>query len=1033
MGEPAPAPAELPDQPAVSVPAGFISITPEFLDNKFFHTPSPSENRYVHFRPSSNPRFTIDATSTTGDVEHLYACHPSKMHDELFDKQGRRRFAFPSGIHSPGLDREIRAESVAIGIRTSRSRSKNRDILTLQTVQETLPENIFDEQRPQLSDFELGIKAFAQRVNLFDNQKSAFLHSLEHCRVFDPPRTEYLFETWQASWPERTQTFYRRSLPVFKPDVAKQLYEANEDVSVTPEQWHTLLNQTIKDSFPEREFPDLPAQWPKGVLPFKHRRSFVKAKLMETTISLQKGGGPISGDAVNVWHRFQEVKEDTKKQPIRNSPQDFAVKIPPNSGIQLHPQSRDIRLVNKNATPCDPKHDFPLRHQPFSDGLEEMQITDLNNIGKLTIPLTREPMQRGFEIPPAVLATFDTTIPADVTPVAVPPPGGPVGNESEPVHRLRDNEGRIWEVYDKDEKFSFSKERDDRGKFEPTHLGVLQCHKGKPYVFLRSKSNNNHWREAYAEEFASGKLFSTLQEQVKMRDNREWVRSDGSPWPIRFPLDGGIPFVSPKQPPPVQQPPAQQPLAPQTPAQQPKQFPAVQPVAAEAASPSAPIDPGSKASPATPSSPDIYFRRMSCYLRVDTTKRYFDEFSDVSNFSDITPSTPPPIDINNDSQPETTRSSRGTARSRSPRGDQRDGRLGPPPILSARAKSGSGTRSPTHPGNVQKPKPPAPPSLSKGKRDNSNSPKGRQGFGQDQGKGVSPSAQGMRILPDYGKGKHKSDQPKKGYAPTVDWSQFSKTTMPRAPPGPYPSVGMSSVAGPPPLASTGGFPVSSGGFPVPFDPSFGKGFPGPPQPGPGVPPPPPSFGGKFGHPSFPAAVLTINDPAILTPKAHLGGFSAVSSSSMVPGVRPSFTASGFSSSGPPLPAGPPPSFASSSAFMSPALSETSTLNALTTPTDMRDQSVLTMDDPDPLSMPSPALSISAPTPPVGPTVRPKPAAQTITLGSGNSASGPAFAAHIPAYKDPPPPPAPPPKPKPPPTPGGYPFGAVHPSDRASQQ
>ena len=102
MGEPAPTPAELPDQPAVSVPAGFISITPEFLDNKFVHTPSPSENRYVHFRPSSNPRFTIDATSTTGDVEHLYACHPSKMHDELFDSQGRRRFAFPLGVAPPG-------------------------------------------------------------------------------------------------------------------------------------------------------------------------------------------------------------------------------------------------------------------------------------------------------------------------------------------------------------------------------------------------------------------------------------------------------------------------------------------------------------------------------------------------------------------------------------------------------------------------------------------------------------------------------------------------------------------------------------------------------------------------------------------------------------------------------------------------------------------------------------------------------------------------------------------------------------------
>ena len=124
MGEPDTAAADLPGQPAASLPQGFLEITPEFLDNKFFHTSSPSENRFVHVRPSRGPVYMVDATSSTGDVEHLYSCHSSKMHEELFDQQGRRRFSFPPGVFPPGIDREIRAESVAVGIRTSRSEVK---------------------------------------------------------------------------------------------------------------------------------------------------------------------------------------------------------------------------------------------------------------------------------------------------------------------------------------------------------------------------------------------------------------------------------------------------------------------------------------------------------------------------------------------------------------------------------------------------------------------------------------------------------------------------------------------------------------------------------------------------------------------------------------------------------------------------------------------------------------------------------------------------------------------------------------------
>ena len=122
-------------------------------------------------------------------------------------------------------------------------------------------------------------------------------------------------------------------------------------------------------------------------------------------------------------------------------------------------------------------------------------------------------------------------------------------------------------------------------------------------------------------------------------------------------------------------------------------------------------------------------------------------------------------------------------------------------------------------------------------------------------------------------------------------------------------------------------------------------------------------------------------------------------------------------------------------FVSPTLSDTTTQHALTTPPQVRDQGLLAFDamsDSDGSRvLPSPALNPSQPSPGVFPA-RPS-GGNLIVLGSGNSASGPSFAANIPPYKNPPPPPAPPPKPKPPPTPGGFPFGPVDPRDRASQQ
>ena len=1012
MGDQAPLPAEL-NQPAVSVPAGFIPITPASLENKFFHTPSPSENRQVQVRPARGPYFLVDAASNTGDKEHLMSCHPSKMYGELFEEDGRRKYSFPSGVYPPGLDKETRAESAAAGIRTSRSRTTNRDILTLQQIQEALPTNVFDEQRGQISDFDLGIKALGMRVNLFDNLKTVFKHTMVHCKILDPPRTEFLLETWHATWPQRTKDFYARSFPQFTAETAKMLFDKHDDNTVTPAQWHTLLNETIQSSFdPPEKLPPLPEQWPKGILPFKFRRSFVQASLMETPKSLKKGGCPISGDAVNVWTRFQQVRGDPERQPVRSERQEFSVpNLPPNCGVQVHPQSIDLRVVNKDVGVCDPKRDFPQKYQPYADGLEEMQVTDLSGLSNISVPLTREPARRAFEIPPAALAAVDTTLPMDTPDTPVPGgKGGLVGNEFEVAHRLKDNDGRIWEIYSKDDNFNFSPILDKNGKKEPLSLGVLQNYRGKPWIFLRSKShNNNHWRQATSEEFATGSLYNTLKEQVTLRDNRQWVReNDGVPYPVQFPIDTGIPFVQQTA---------------QPPAQQPQHAPIAPPAAPKAAGQPAPA-PVAKADPATPS-PNLYFRRTSRYIFVDT-KRIFDEFDDVSDFSELTQTTPVQKE---DSQPASTNArSRGGERSRSPRGGDPQ-RLRPPPDMAARAKSA--VRTPPH--SETRPKFPSPPPPRKG--DSPRDKKGDSPPGKGKGKDDhSPKGKGGKA--DSGKGKMPSkDTGGKLMAPVIDPSALGLRGQLQQPPrAPFGQFGTGNINMPTGLASTGGFPVASMGVPfnsstLPTGQDFrnifsGKGGSqfGPPV---GWRPPPGTFGGLPPRP-IPPPGPPPNVP--LPTSSSVGQFSA---GPMVPGVRPSFSTGG-------LPQGPPPSVGSTSAFVSPVVSEVSTLHAMTTPTDMRDQSILTMGDgPDDIHMPSPALNPAFPTPPVGPAVRPK-ASNTIVLGSGNSSSGPSFAASLPnvqtAYKNKAPPP-PPPKPKPPPAPkpGGYAFGPVDPRDMNTQQ
>ena len=236
------------------------------------------------------------------------------------------------------------------------------------------------------------------------------------------------------------------------------------------------------------------------------------------------------------------------------------------------------------------------------------------------------------------------------------------------------------------------------------------------------------------------------------------------------------------------------------------------------------------------------------------------------------------------------------------------------------------------------------------------------------------------------------------------------------------------------LASTGGFPVASMG--VHFDdwgkiPSLSAAFAGkggqfgPPV---GWRPPPGTFGGLPQRPLPPPG-----PPPGLLPQTNvsMGQFSA---SSILPGVRPPPASSGQ------LPSGPPPVPSSGSMFVSPVISETTTLHAQTTPLQDRDQSILGMDDSDGSMLPSPALNPTHPSPHVVPgrpptAHRPK-AGSLIVLGSGNSSSGPSFTPHIPAvapYQNPPPPPAAKPPPSKPPAPGGHPFGQVDPRDRASQQ
>ena len=472
--------------------------------------------------------------------------------------------------------------------------------------------------------------------------------------------------------------------------------------------------------------------------------------------------------------------------------------------------------------------------------------------------------------------------------------------------------------------------------------------------------------------------------------------------------------MQPKNQPPTPQTPAQQ-----TPAQQPKPVPAVQPVVAKAASSSAGHDPGSKASPATPS-PNLYFRRTSRYIFVDT-KRIFDEFDDVSDFSELTQTTPVQKEY---SQPVSTNArSREGERSRSPRGGDPQ-RLRPPPNMADRAKSA--VRTPPHSEPGTRPKFPSPPpprkgdsSPGKGKGKDDHSPKGKMGKA------------------DSGKGKMQSkDTGGKLMAPVVDPTALGLRGQLQQPPrAPFGQFGTGNITMPTGLASTGGFPVASMGvtfsssqFPTGqdfrnvFSGKGGSQF-GPPV---GWRPPQGPYGGLPPRPIPPVGP----PPNVLPPaSSSVGQFSA---GPMVPGIRPSFSTGG-------LPQGPPPSVGTTSVFS--PVSDVSTLHAMTTPTDMRDQSILTMGDgPDDLHMPSPALNPAFPTPPVGPSVpavRAK-ASNTITLSSATSTSGPSFAANVPnvqtAYKNKAPPP-PPPKPKPPPAPkpGGHAFGPVDPRDRAAQQ
>ena len=156
------------------------------------------------------------------------------------------------------------------------------------------------------------------------------------------------------------------------------------------------------------------------------------------------------------------------------------------------------------------------------------------------------------------------------------------------------------------------------------------------------------------------------------------------------------------------------------------------------------------------------------------------------------------------------------------------------------------------------------------------------------------------------------------------------------------------ISGPPAglLASTGGFPVASSAMSFStFDSnsfnaalgSLGKGQTfGPPMQPPQRPLPPP---GGFS---------SISQAAFLQQQFSSGAFSA---SAAMPGVRPP----------PGLPSGPPPlpsASSSASVYVSPVISETTTLNPMTSPIVDRDAGIIGMDtlsgsDSDGRFLPSP--------------------------------------------------------------------------------
>ena len=156
---------------------------------------------------------------------------------------------------------------------------------------------------------------------------------------------------------------------------------------------------------------------------------FVKQTLFENPQTAQRGGVPISGEAVRVFQRF-ETKDS--QAPIRSKPEALAVNLPANAGVQLHPQSEELRIIQTSIGPCDPRNAFPTRFQPFEDAFQQLQITDLSNVGKLTVPQTREPVQRALRLPAVDASNFSPAIPTDLPMTPVPGnAGGKVGNRYE--------------------------------------------------------------------------------------------------------------------------------------------------------------------------------------------------------------------------------------------------------------------------------------------------------------------------------------------------------------------------------------------------------------------------------------------------------------------------------------------------------------------------------------------------------------------------------------------------------------------------